>query len=364
MSNDKKKDSENKIFISFNQDFSCFSVGTQNGYHIYNCEPFGKCFSQTKENEGVGIVEMLFTTSLVAIVSDGEKISSSQRHLLIANTKRNSTICELSFASSILAIKINRKNIVVVLEEFIYVYDIGNMRLIETIDTCPNPNALCSLSPSPDLCYLAYPANTTVTGELIVYDVSQTQKVCIIPAHKSALSCISFSYSGKMIATASDKGTIIRVFLSQSGDILYQFRRGTYPAHIYSINFNITNTFLCVSSDSETVHIFKLGDLNETNESSSYNSRRPRSLISGVKSKVGSFLNSNPINTMLDNQRDFAFARLPSNTKGVKSICAISTNPVPQVMVATSNGHFYQYKFDVEKGGECTILNQFNLLTS
>jgi len=54
--------------------------------------------------------------------------------------QRDSTICELSFGSAILAIKINRKSIVVVLEEFIYVYDIGNMHLLETIDTCPNPN--------------------------------------------------------------------------------------------------------------------------------------------------------------------------------------------------------------------------------
>jgi len=39
------------------------------------------------EDLGIGIVEMLFSTSLVAIVGTGERMNSSQRRLLIANTK-------------------------------------------------------------------------------------------------------------------------------------------------------------------------------------------------------------------------------------------------------------------------------------
>ena len=38
---------------------------------------------------------------------------------------------------------------------------------------------------------------------------------------------------------------------------LYQFRRGSYPARIHSISFNLVSSLLCVSSDTETVHIFK-----------------------------------------------------------------------------------------------------------
>jgi len=361
MSINKKKTQDSGLFISFNQDFSCLSVGSRNGYQIYNCDPFGKCYSQYKEDLGIGIVEMLFTTSLVAIVGNGEKMNSSQRRLLIANTKRNSTICELSFASAILAIKINRKSIVVVLEEFIYVYDIGNMHLLETIDTCPNPNALCSLSPSPDMCYLAYPAGTTLSGDLVVYDAIQMQKVCIIAAHKSALSCIQFNYSGKMIATASDKGTVIRVFSSQVGDLLYQFRRGTYNANIYSISFNLSDTFLGVSSDSETVHIFRLGE-NENKPVEETNANRKMSLINGVKNKVSSMLIPDAINTIFEPQRDFAFAKIPQQSKGAKNICAISNNN--QIMVAVEDGKFYQYDLNVELGGECSLLKEYNLLNS
>jgi autophagy-related protein 18 len=124
--------------INFNQDASCISVGTRQGYRIFNCDPFGKFYSRT--DGGIGIVEMLFCTSLVALVGAGEQPAFSPRRLQITNTKRQSTICELTFVSAILAVKMNRKRLIVVLEEHIYIYDIGNMKLLHTIDTSPNPN--------------------------------------------------------------------------------------------------------------------------------------------------------------------------------------------------------------------------------
>jgi autophagy-related protein 18 len=39
---------------------------------------------------------------------------------------------------------------------------------------------------------------------------------------------------------------------------LYQFRRGTREARIYSMSFNVVGSLLAVSSAHDTVHIFKL----------------------------------------------------------------------------------------------------------
>lgn len=54
-------------------------------------------------------------------------------------------ICELLFPSSIQAVKMNRKTLVIVLETEIYIYDISNMRLLHVIETMPNPEG----EPSP-----------------------------------------------------------------------------------------------------------------------------------------------------------------------------------------------------------------------
>lgn len=50
----------------------CISVGTRQGFGIYNCEPFGKCFHESIG--GIGIAEMLYCTSLVALVGAGEQV--------------------------------------------------------------------------------------------------------------------------------------------------------------------------------------------------------------------------------------------------------------------------------------------------
>lgn len=51
---------------------------------------------------------------------------------------------------------------------------------------------------------------------------------------------------------------MIRIFSTLDATKVYQFRRGSYPAKIYSMSFNLVSSLLCVSSDTETVHIFKL----------------------------------------------------------------------------------------------------------
>ena len=100
---------------------------------------------------------MLFSTSLVALVGTSDQPQSSQKKLQIMNTKvrprpprtlersadrpwaqRQSMICELLFPSSILAVKMNRRSLVIVLEAEIYIYDISNMRLLHVIETMPS----------------------------------------------------------------------------------------------------------------------------------------------------------------------------------------------------------------------------------
>ena len=63
--------------------------------------------------------------------------------------QRQSMICELLFPSSILAVKLNRKTLVIVLEVEIYIYDISNMKLLHVIETPPNPNGESSYVSSP-----------------------------------------------------------------------------------------------------------------------------------------------------------------------------------------------------------------------
>lgn len=412
-------------FVTFNQDHSHLGVGTTNGYRIYTTDPFNK---QSESREGdVSSLEMLFSTSLVAL-------TLSPRVLRIQNTKRHSTICEMTFRTAILAMRLNRKRLVVVLESELYIYDISNMQMLKTEKTSPNPNAICALSASSENNYIVYPLPTKAapatfqppshappksdhiaptSGEVLIYDATKMEAVNVIEAHNSPLSCIALNNDGTLLATASEKGTIIRVFSIPDAQKLYQFRRGSIPARIYSMSFNSTSTLLSVSSATETVHIFRLGGV-KTSRSNSVSSGPARPLsgssqrdISGSRVSEGDFddfgastadiaaAERKPINPTFasmirrtsqnvsksfaatvggylpsavaeiwEPSRDFAWIKIPKSPNAsspVRSVVALSNNG-PQIMVVTSEGNYYVFNVDLEKGGEGTLYKQYSLL--
>jgi autophagy-related protein 18 len=46
----------------------------------------------------------------------------------------------MTFRTAILAMRLNRKRLVVVLESELYIYDISNMQMLKNEKTSPNPN--------------------------------------------------------------------------------------------------------------------------------------------------------------------------------------------------------------------------------
>ncbi|KAJ7061552.1 WD40 repeat-like protein [Mycena amicta] len=411
------------LFANFNQDYSCVSVGTRGGYSIVNCDPFGRVYTQ---NDGArGIVEMLFCTSLIALVGAPDTPSSSPRKLQIVNTKRQSMICELLFPSSILTVKLNRKTLVVVLETEIYLYDISNMRLLHVIETLPNPEGICALSPSAEAPYLAYPAplpspslsaastsdaasastsSTTGGGDVMLFSTRALAPVNAVRAHRSPLAMTSLSGDGSLLATVSVKGTVIRVFATPSMDKLYQFRRGARETHIYSLAFNPAGTLLAAGSERGTVHLWRIGGGNGKNGSSRASvtakddssvtgsaegdvqpqpdyehaerkgmstaiRRRSLNLTSSLTRAAASYLPSS-IAEMWEPTRDFAFFRLPppvpvsgGGTTDRRCVVGLSST-TPHAMVISSDGYFYVYNIDLEKGGECVLVKQYSLLES
>lgn len=305
--------------MTFNQDYTSLGVGTRIGYRLFSLTTLDKLeLICDNGNEDTCIVERLFSSSLVAVVS-----LSSPRKLKVCHFKKNSEICNYSYPNTILGVKLNRARLVVCLEESLYIHNIRDMKVLHTIrDTPPNPTGLCALSISNENCFLAYPGSNSI-GQVQIFDAQNLQAKIMIPAHDSPLAAISFNASGTKIATASEKGTVIRVFSVAEGARLHELRRGMKRcATIFSLAFSPDSLFLCASSNTETVHVFRLEEIKETRPPVVEEQQGLMGWMSKAVSASASYLPT-PVADMMSQGRAFATVTLPF--QGVRNVCAIAT---------------------------------------
>jgi len=60
----------------------------------------------------------------------------------------------------------------------------------------------------------------------------QTEHANVIVAHENNIALLALNKDGSMLATASTKGTLIRLFNPETGDKLHELRRGSDEATI------------------------------------------------------------------------------------------------------------------------------------
>eukprot|EP01088_Endostelium_zonatum_P003116 TRINITY_DN141_c0_g1_i1.p1 TRINITY_DN141_c0_g1~~TRINITY_DN141_c0_g1_i1.p1 ORF type:complete len:352 (-),score=80.74 TRINITY_DN141_c0_g1_i1:113-1168(-) len=326
--------------VNFNQDASRISVGTSSGFRIYECHPFKKIV-EYKNGEGCGISEMVNRASLIALAGHQGQTTFRARQLRLFNTTEQKTILERSFHSPILSIKINSKRLLVVLEHKILIFDLATMKNLHTVKTNINPEGLCALCPD-DSSYLAYPG---ASGSILIFDALSLNPLKMIEnAHKGTVSVITFNSDGSLLATASNKGTLIRLWSTVTGEKVQEFRRGAYPAAVYSIAFSQDSSLICASSESGTIHLWNVnrdrggmggGEKGRNGGGSTFGSLMP-----------GVFSN------MWEAVRDFAQVKILAASK-IPTLCGIYNNEC--LCVVSADGFFYRYLIDTNKAS-CEML--------
>ncbi|XP_048410815.1 WD repeat domain phosphoinositide-interacting protein 1 isoform X3 [Stegostoma tigrinum] len=312
------------LCASFNQDCTSLAVGTNSGYKLFSLtsvdrlEEIYKC----TDTPDVYIVERLFSSSLVVIVS----LSTPQR-MNVYHFKKGTEICNYSYSNTILTVRLNRQRLVVCLEESIHIHNIKDLKLLKTIqDIPPNRTGLCALSINHSNSYLAYPGNATI-GEIVIYD-------------------------------ANNLGTVIRVFSIPEGEKLYEFRRGMKRyVNIGSLAFSGDSQFLSASSNTETIHIFKLEQPSQSRPQeesptwSGYMGKMFMAATNYLPTQVSGIIN-----------QDRAFATVRLNFSGQRSICTLTViQKLPRLLVAASDGYLYIYNLDPHDGGECVLIKKHRL---
>ena len=184
----------------FNQDHTCLAVGTRRGYQIFACEPFTSCHAST-DGAGIAVLEMLFSSSLVALVSAGERPGDSPRRLRLWNTRSNASICDLNFSTAVLAVRMNKARLLAVLEAKLHIFELSTMKLLHTLEMAANPRGLAELCADPETCHCVVPA--AQTGQVLYFDALQLHALNTVQVWAASASTTASTTSSTTASTPS-----------------------------------------------------------------------------------------------------------------------------------------------------------------
>jgi WD40 repeat protein len=312
------------LCTSFNQDSSCFAVGTTEGFLICDANTYAERFRRDFENGGIMIIQMLYKCNILAFVgtAKNDKFPNVNK-VMIWDDSQAQCIAELEFRSQVRSVRLRRDRVLVSLDNKIFMYNFADLRLLDQIDTAPNPSGLCAVCNTMDSLIIAVLGEKDGQVRINNYSIKQFR---VIEAHSSPISQLALSFDGSKVATTSSRGTIIRVFETHTGKLLQEFRRGSVPATIQYIAFNEAATALCVSSDKGTIHIYYC--------SPDYNNRKSTfSWMSPVVPQLGS-----------------SWSALHFSVEETQSICAFGEyeDGKGTIIVIGLSGRYYKYSFTPE----------------
>ncbi|EFJ04904.1 hypothetical protein SELMODRAFT_138072 [Selaginella moellendorffii] len=325
-------------YVNFNQDAGCFAYSTSVGFRIYSCDPLKQTLRRDLDG-GVGIVEMVFRSNILGLVG-----AAARNKVIIWDDDQSRCIGELFFRSEVRAVRLRRDAVVAVLEHKVHVHSLSDLKPLHEVETFDNPRGVCAISPASTMFVLACPG--TMSGGEVRLELYSLGKTLFVQAHESPLACLALSQDGRLLATASVKGTIVRIFDTNDGTKLHEFRRGAERAEIFSLALSVNCHWLAVSSDKCTVHVFNL-----VRSKFEHKPRRrlPRLSASSIFSLAA---NSSMVQGVLPSylKSDWSFAqfRLPADSRAIVAFGAAKNT----VIIICGDGSYYRCAYDADRGGD------------
>ena len=310
-------------------------------------------------NGGIGIIEMFQRTNLLALVGGGKNPKFQINQLIIWDDHQGKIISKLRFNENLMSVRLRNNKIIVLTRNKFYAFNMKTLVTIAIIKTYDNPLGIIATSNGDinNKLIVAFPYESQ--GHVFLGEISQKcEKLSVVQAHDSKIACISINKDGTLLATASDKGTLIRIFTTNDGQKFSEFRRGTKTVEMNCIAFDPNNKFIGCSSNVGTIHIFSIAAITKAldeknNKAKNEIEDEPKNSKSFL-GKIGGLLNIK--NAYLESERSFAKFKVQEEN----SILGFGSENT--FVVITMNGKYYKAAYNPKRGGDCCKIEEKNIL--
>ena len=310
-------------------------------------------------NGGIGIIEMFQRTNLLALVGGGKNPKFQINQLIIWDDHQGKIISKLRFNENLMSVRLRNNKIIVLTRNKFYTFNMKTLVTIAIIKTYDNPLGIIATSNGDinNKLIVAFPYESQ--GHVFLGEITQKcEKLSVVQAHDSKIACISINKDGTLLATASDKGTLIRIFTINDGQKFSEFRRGTKTVEMNCIAFDPNNKFIGCSSNVGTIHIFSIAAITKAldeknNKAKNEIEDEPKNSKSFL-GKIGGLLNIK--NAYLESERSFAKFKVQEEN----SILGFGSENT--FVVITMNGKYYKAAYNPKRGGDCCKIEEKNIL--
>ena len=301
---------------------------------------------------------MLKRTNILALVGGGKIPKFPTNQLIIWDDHQGKIISKLRFNDNIMSVRLRSDKIIVLTRNKFYAFNLNNLVTLGIIETFDNPLGIIGISNGDNnKLIVAFPYESQ--GHAFVCNITEKcEKLCEISPHNSKIACMAINKEGTLLATASDKGTIIRIFSTNDGQKLSEFRRGNTTVEMNCITFDLNNKFLGCSSNVGTIHIFSIAAITKAlaeknNEIKNEIEDEPKNSKS-LLGKIGGLLNIK--NAYLDTERSFAKLKIQEENS------LIGFGSENTFFVITMEGIYYKAAYNPKRGGDCAKFDEKNIL--
>ncbi|KAJ6629106.1 WD40-repeat-containing domain protein [Mycena sp. CBHHK59/15] len=283
--------------VRFDPDCRIFTAATPAGFAVYRTCPLTLVRKRELTGGTLAAVVPLHTSSLLFLLGGGRSPLYPPNKVVLWDDAIGAEVAELEFRERVRGMACRRGWLAVALRRRVVVFEVGeHVSRYGEWDTWDNPRGLLALASGTYATLLAIPGRQMGHVQLIHLppcvpptpigppSSSPPRKqpppptkhpVSIIAAHTTALTTLSVPPSGRLLATTSSRGTLVRTWDSLTGKLVREFRRGTDKAEIFGVAFRPDERELCVWSDKGTVHVFNLVVSGASNRQSTFSPLTP-----------------------------------------------------------------------------------------